>query len=282
MIVVSGNKGQLGYDIERWCTNNDIACKGTDKEDLDITDVTQVQKFFKTNHFDAFIHCSAYTAVDKAEEQPELCYKVNTLGVQYLVNACKQYGRKFMLLSTDYVFNGRKEGYYMPEDQRDPLSVYGKSKALAETYVEANLHNYFILRISWAFGLNGHNFIRTMLKLSESKNELNIVSDQYGTPTYTKDVAPLIVQMIQTDKYGIYHATNEGYCSWAEFAEYIFKKINAEVKVNHILTTAYPTPAQRPLNSRLDRTKLTDAGFERLPHWHSAVDRYLEELGVLD
>jgi dTDP-4-dehydrorhamnose reductase len=282
MIIVSGNKGQLGHDIEQYCAAQAIACRGIDIEDLDITNETQVQQFFEKHQFDAFIHCAAFTAVDKAEEQPELCYKVNTLGVQYLVDACKKHHRKFMLLSTDYVFNGSKEGLYHPEDPRDPLSVYGKSKALAEAYVEENLSDYFILRISWAFGLNGHNFIKTMLKLAETKSELNIVSDQYGSPTYTKDVAPLIVQLIQSEHYGIYHATNEGYCSWAEFAEYIFKKTQAKVKVNHILTSVYPTPAKRPLNSRLDRSKLKEAGLQLLPHWQSAVDRYLVELGVLN
>jgi len=281
MIVVSGNKGQLGHDIERFCYVNGIECKGIDIQELDITDEISVEHFFNEHKMDAFIHCAAYTAVDKAEENPEFCYKVNTIGTENLVKACKKHHVKFMFFSTDYVFDGTKEGYYTPDDERNPLSVYGKSKALAEAYIEQNLSDYYIVRISWAFGLNGHNFIKTMLKLAQTKTQLDIVSDQVGTPTYTKDVVPLVIDILKSGKYGIYHATNEGYCSWADFAEYIFSQIKANVHVNRILTSEYPTLAKRPLNSKLDRSKLTHAGFERLPTWQSAVDRYLVELQEL-
>jgi dTDP-4-dehydrorhamnose reductase len=282
MIIVSGNKGQLGYDIEQYCLSNGIQCRGIDIEDLDITDETSVIQFFNENKMNAFIHCAAYTAVDKAEENPELCYKVNTSGTENLVNACKVHDVKFMFFSTDYVFDGSKEGFYSPDDERNPLSVYGKSKALAEKYIEDNLSNYFIVRISWAFGLNGNNFIKTMLRLAQTKTHLDIVSDQFGSPTYTKDVVPLVMNILKSEKYGRYHATNEGYCSWAEFAEYIFSKAGAPVTVGRILTKDYPTPAKRPLNSRLDRSKLTQSGFNLLPTWQSAVDRYLKELEELN
>lgn len=278
MIVITGNNGQLGYDIEKVCKARDLSYLGIDINELDITNKDAVQSFFNENKIETFIHCAAFTAVDVAEDNPELCYKVNTEAVKYLVDACKEHDVKFIFISTDYVFSGQKEGIYQPEDKTSPLSVYGKSKADAEAYIQEQLEKYYIVRISWAFGLNGKNFVRTMLRLGKERASISVVSDQIGSPTYTKDVAPLLVDMAQTEKYGVYHATNEGYCSWADFTRYIFTKANLSTDVKDILTIDYPTKATRPINSRLAKDKLELMGFNRLPSWQSAVDRYLQEL----
>lgn len=278
MIIVTGSKGQLGYDIIKACKTNGINCLGVDKDTLDITNRVEIDNFFGDNKIDVLIHCAAYTAVDVAEENPDSCYKVNTEAVRYLVDQCKKYEVKFIFISTDYVFDGRKDGEYLPDDKTNPLSVYGQSKADAEAYIKENLEKYYIVRISWAFGLNGKNFVRTMLRLGKERSSLSVVSDQIGSPTYTKDIAPLLMDMALTDKYGVYHATNEGFCSWADFTRYIFTKANYTTEVVDILTKDYPTKAARPINSRLSKDKLEENSFNRLPTWQSAIDRYLQEL----
>lgn len=278
MIVITGNRGQLGFDIEKVCQDRGLEYLGIDINELDITDKNAVNEFFQSRDIDTFIHCAAFTAVDVAEDNPELCYRVNTEAVKYLVDACKKHNVKFIFISTDYVFSGQKEGIYVPEDKTSPLSVYGKSKADSEAYIQENLEKYYIVRISWAFGLNGKNFVRTMLRLGKEKPSISVVSDQIGSPTYTKDIAPLLVDMSQTDKYGVYHATNEGYCSWADFTRYILEKAGLTAEVKDILTIDYPTKAARPMNSKLSKDKLEENGFKRLPSWQSAVDRYLQEL----
>ena len=278
MIVITGNRGQLGFDIEKVCQDRGLEYLGIDINELDITDKNAVNEFFQSRNIDTFIHCAAFTAVDVAEDNPELCYRVNTEAVKYLVDACKKHDVKFIFISTDYVFSGQKEGIYLPEDKTSPLSVYGKSKADSEAYIQENLEKYYIVRISWAFGLNGKNFVRTMLRLGKEKQSISVVSDQIGSPTYTKDIAPLLVDMSQTDKYGVYHATNEGYCSWADFTRYILERAGLTAEVKDILTKDYPTKAARPMNSRLSKDKLEENGFSRLPSWQSAVERYLQEL----
>ena len=278
MIVITGNRGQLGFDIEKVCQDRGLEYLGIDINELDITDKNAVNEFFLSRNIDTFIHCAAFTAVDVAEDNPELCYRVNTEAVKYLVDACKKHDVKFIFISTDYVFSGQKEGIYLPEDKTSPLSVYGKSKADSEAYIQENLEKYYIVRISWAFGLNGKNFVRTMLRLGKEKPSISVVSDQIGSPTYTKDIAPLLVDMSQTDKYGVYHATNEGYCSWADFTRYILERAGLTAEVKDILTKDYPTKAARPMNSRLSKDKLEENGFSRLPSWQSAVERYLQEL----
>ena len=278
MIVITGNRGQLGFDIEKVCQDRGLEYLGIDINELDITDKNAVNEFFQSRNIDTFIHCAAFTAVDVAEDNPELCYRVNTEAVKYLVDACKKHDVKFIFISTDYVFSGQKEGIYLPEDKTSPLSVYGKSKADSEAYIQENLEKYYIVRISWAFGLNGKNFVRTMLRLGKEKPSISVVSDQIGSPTYTKDIAPLLVDMSQTDKYGVYHATNEGYCSWADFTRYILERAGLTAEVKDILTKDYPTKAARPMNSRLSKDKLEENGFSRLPSWQSAVERYLQEL----
>ena len=278
MIIVTGSRGQLGFDIIKSLELHNVACLGVDKEVLDITKKDQIDELFSSYAISTLIHCAAYTAVDMAEDNPDACYMVNTEAVRFLVDACKRNNVVFIFISTDYVFDGQKEGEYLPDDLMNPSSVYGKSKAEAETYIKHNLEKYYIVRISWAFGLNGNNFVRTMLRLGKEREEVKVVSDQIGSPTYTKDVAETIVSMSQTDKYGTYHATNEGFCSWADFARYIFQKANLSTVVKDTLTMNYPTKAKRPLNSKLNKDKLVENGFSRLPSWQYAVDRYLKEL----
>lgn len=283
-IIVTGVKGQLGYDCLRRLNEEGFTnVLGIDIEDLDITDEKAVNELVLKEKPKVFIHNAAWTAVDKAEQNEELVYKVNALGPKYIAEACQKVDAKMIYISTDYVFNGKGENFFEVNDKKDGLSVYGKTKSQGEDFVRNTLSKYFIVRISWVFGINGNNFIKTMLKLADSgKTELNIVSDQIGSPTYTYDLAKLLVEMMQTEKYGVYHATNEGTCSWAEFASYIFEKAHRNVKVNPITTSEYkklvPSQADRPLNSRMSKASLDEAGFSRLPSWKDAVDRYLKEL----
>lgn len=281
--LVTGYKGQLGYDIVRELKKrgfNDIIA--IDKEEMDITDYDEVMNVITKENPDVIFHCAAWTAVDKAEEMEEIVYNVNVVGTKNIVEAAKKNNSKLFYISTDYVFDGTKEGLYETNDPANPQSIYGKTKYLGEEEV-LKYDKHFIVRISWVFGINGANFIRTMLKLSETKNELNIVSDQIGSPTYTVDLSKLLVDMSLTEKYGIYHANNDGFCSWAEFAEYIFKSNNKNVKVNYVSTEEYlkitgSKQAYRPKNSKLSKSNLIENGFDMLPFWQDAVDRYNVEL----
>lgn len=283
-ILVTGVNGQLGYDCMRELENrryNNIL--GVDIEDLDITDELAVHKFINVFKPDVVIHNAAWTQVDKAEQMTDKVYKVNALGPKYIAEACKEVDAKMVYISTDYVFDGKGTKEFNVNDPKNGLSVYGKTKSQGEDFVTSILDKYFIVRISWVFGKNGNNFVKTMLKLADmGKTELNVVCDQIGSVTYTYDLAKLLCNMIETDKYGIYHATNEGFISWAEFAEEIFKLANRNVKVNYVTTEEYkklvPAQADRPLNSRMSKESLDLAGFNRLPDWHDALSRYLEEI----
>lgn len=277
-ILVTGFTGQLGYDVYRRGENENFEMIGVGSKDLDITNEEAVYQFVKRVNPDAIIHCAAYTAVDKAEDDKETCWNVNVEGTRHLVNAAKEVNSKFMYISTDYVFDGKGEAPFLETDKANPIGYYGETKYEAEKIVQTSIEQYFIVRISWVFGLNGNNFIKTMLRLAESRNELNVVGDQYGSPTYTFDLARLVIDMIQSNKYGIYHASNEGYCSWAEFAKEIFKQANKKVKVNPISTEEYPTRAVRPKNSRMSKEKLSANGFEPLPKWEDALQHYIKEL----
>ena len=277
-VLVTGVKGQLGYDVCAVLSQRGIAHMGVDIEDFDITDQDAVQAYIKKYNPDAVIHCSAWTAVDAAEDSPEKVAAVNVEGPRNIAWVCKEIGAKMAYISTDYVFPGDGDRFYEVDDETGPTSVYGKTKLGGEVAIKETLDNYFIVRISWVFGKNGKNFVRTMLNLAESRNELGVVCDQIGSPTYTADLAPLLCDMIETEKYGTYHATNEGICSWAEFAEEIFRMAGKTVKVNHILSKDYPAKATRPLNSRMSKEKLEANGFHKLPSWQDALDRYLKEL----
>ena len=275
---ITGVNGQLGYDVKRELLERGYTdILAPTRVDLDITNEDAVKKMIREYRPSVIFHCAAYTAVDKAEEEQDKCYQVNVLGTKYLTEAAKEVGAKIIYISTDYVFDGTKEGLYQVEDKVNPVNYYGKTKYLGENFVRA-YDNHIIVRISWVFGINGKNFIRTMLNLAESHKELNVVCDQIGSPTYTKDLAGLLVNMFLSNVKGLYHVTNEGYCSWYEFAEFIFKEGRKKVKVHPILTKDYKTIAKRPLNSKLSKESLDDIGIKRLPEWQDAVKRYIREL----
>ena len=282
-ILVTGVKGQLGYDCvrelkERGYTN----VLGIDKDALDITDEEAVCRFIREYKPDVVMHNAAWTAVDKAEQMPEAVYAVNALGPKYIAEACKEVGAAMFYISTDYVFSGKGDKPFEVNDPKEGLSVYGRTKSQGEDFVRAILSKYYIIRISWVFGINGHNFIKTMLKLAEAHKELNIVDDQIGSPTYTYDLSKLMCDMMERECYGVYHATNEGYCSWTEFAKEIFKIAHKDVMVNPVTTEEYkklvPNQADRPLNSRMSKTSLDKAGLRRMPTWQDATRRYIEAL----
>ena len=277
--LVTGVSGQLGYDVVRELNKRGIYDILTlTSNDLDITDRRLVKKIIDEYAPEVIFHCAAYTNVDKAEEDKETCFKVNVEGTKNIVDAARDVDAKLIYISTDYVFDGRKDGLYETTDEVNPKNVYSMSKAVSEK-IALNYEKSFIVRTSWVFGINGKNFVKTMLKLAENHSELNVVCDQIGSPTYTVDLAKLLVDMSQTDNYGIYHANNEGYVSWAEFADYIFKSNNLNVKVNYVTTDEYGMgKAYRPKNSCLSKQNLIDNGFDLLPDWHNAIDRYNLEL----
>ncbi|MDT3693942.1 MAG: dTDP-4-dehydrorhamnose reductase [Mucispirillum sp.] len=276
-VLVTGVKGQLGFDVCKELDKRNIENKGIDRDDCDITDEQAVLSYIKNYAPDVVVHCAAYTAVDRAEDEKEICYNVNVKGTEYIACACKEIDAKMVYISTDYVFEGVGDAAYEVDDKTSPDNTYGITKYQGEEVVRNIVDKYFIIRISWAFGINGSNFINTMMKLGETHRELNVVADQIGSPTFTYDLAPLICDMIATDTYGIYHATNEGYCSWADLAEYIFSVTGQNVLVHHIKSEEYPTKASRPKNSRLSKASLDKAGFKRLPDWQDAVKRYINE-----
>ncbi len=278
-ILVTGVNGQLGFDVVEEAEKRGIEAVGVDIQNLDITNEEQVNDIILNGDYDAVVHCAAWTAVDKAEE-PELfetVRKVNATGTKYIVEACRKKDIPLMYFSTDYVFDGQGEDPWMEDAPRNPLNVYGITKAEGEEYVES-YPKHFIIRISWVFGRNGNNFIKTMLRLGKEHDQLTVVSDQVGSPTYTYDLARLVVDMILTDEYGTYHATNQGECSWYDFAKEIFKQANMDVKVLPVSSDQYPAKAKRPSNSRMNQTNLDDHGFDRLPTWQDALSRYLEQL----
>ena len=276
IILVTGSKGQLGHDVVVALKERNIEYIAADRDEFDITNELEVQEFIIKHKPDAVIHCAAYTAVDLAEDEVELCYKVNEDGTKYIASACKKIDAKMIYISTDYVFGGNDEGFYKPQDKTNPISAYGRSKLAGEEVATSILEKLFIVRISWVFGKNGNNFVKTMLRLAEDRSELNVVADQIGSPTYTVDLAGLLCDMVLTEKYGVYHATNEGTCSWAEFAEEIFRQSRLGAKVNPIPARDYPTKAVRPYNSVMDKTCLGENGFRRLSNWKDALKRYLE------
>lgn len=280
-ILITGGKGQLGKDLAKELTERGIENIPVDIEEMDITDEKAVKEFIsscvKERSLDAVIHCAAYTAVDRAEDEEDLAHKINAVGTKNVAEACKENDIKLMYISTDYVFDGEGERPWQPDDKRAPLNVYGKTKYEGELFVQ-QLEKFFTVRISWVFGLHGNNFIKTMLKLGKERDELNVVDDQIGSPTYTKDLSALLADIIQTDKYGIYHASNEGLCSWYEFAKEIFSRAGLNVKLNPVDSSAFPVKAKRPHNSRMDKSKLVQNGFKPLPDWKDALRRYIEEL----
>jgi dTDP-4-dehydrorhamnose reductase len=282
-ILITGYKGQLGTDLV-----NEIHAKhpqdeivGLDIGECDLTDGPAVLAFVKAAKPNAIMHLAAYTAVDKAESNALTCFDVNALGTANIVAAAAEVDAKILYISTDYVFDGAKDGIYLPNDVKNPLSVYGMSKAMGEDAI-LKWPKHFIVRTSWVFGKNGKNFIYTMLRLAAAGTSVSVVNDQIGSPTYTKHLSVLIDEMIHTDKYGIYHGTNENFVTWYQFAQMIFEKGGYDPKsITPIPSALYKTAAKRPLNSRLSKDCLTEAGFHHLPTVEEALDEFMKETGTL-
>ena len=282
-VLVTGVKGQLGYDVVNELTKRGYTAIGVDIDEMDITDKHSVQIVIEKTKPDSVIHCAAWTAVDLAEDENKIALvrAVNTDGTRNIAEICKKLNCKMMYISTDYVFNGQGTEPWEPDcKDYEPLNVYGQTKLGGELAVANLLEKYFIVRIAWVFGVNGNNFIKTMLNVGKKYDELTVVNDQIGTPTYTYDLARLLVDMIETKKYGYYHATNEGgYISWYDFACEIFKQAGYNTKVKPVTTEEYGlSKAKRPFNSRLDKSKLIENGFKPLPTWQDALSRYLKEI----
>lgn len=278
-LLVTGKTGQLGHDVCEELEARGHEVVGVESADMDITDADAVRKVLYAHRPEIVIHCAAYTAVDNAEEDEETCRKVNVDGTENIARICRELDAGMLYLSTDYVFSGTGERPWKPEDEADPLGVYGLTKYEGELAVKRHLEKYFIVRVSWIYGINGKNFVKTMLRLGEERGAVSVVDDQIGSPTYTRDLAVLLADMAESEKYGIYHASNEGVCSWYEFACSIFKEAGMDdVTVTPVDSTSFPSKAKRPNNSRMDKEKLTANGFSLLPSWQDALRRYLKEL----
>ena len=280
-VLVTGVKGQLGYDVMRELAKRGIEGIGVDIDEMDITDFESVDRVITEAAPDAVIHCAAWTAVDAAEDEDkkEKVRLVNVEGPRNIAKVCKKLDIKMIQISTDYVFDGQGERPWEPDDPTGPVSVYGLTKRDGEDAVKEILDKYFIVRIAWVFGINGKNFVKTMLNVAKTHDTLTVVNDQWGSPTYTYDLARLLVDMILTDKYGTYHATNEGFINWYDFAVAIFKEAGVNVTVKPVTTAEYGiSKAARPFNSRMSKDKLDAMGFKRLPSWEDALKRYIVEL----
>ena len=283
-VLVTGVKGQLGHDVKNELISRHIDTVGVDVEEMDITDEEAVREVITGEKPDAVIHCAAWTAVDAAEDQVEKCTLVNVTGTRNIAKVCREISCKMMYISTDYVFDGKGTRPWEPDDPvTRPLNVYGLTKYEGEVAVRSLVDHHFIVRIAWVFGKNGKNFIRTMLGLGEKYRRITVVNDQYGTPTYTHDLARLLVDMILTESYGTYHATNEGdYITWYDFACEIFRQAGIDMEVVPVSSAEYAAKAKRPENSRMNRKKLVEQGFIPLPDWKDALGRYLIEIAEQD
>lgn len=277
-VLVTGSQGQLGYEVLACLKKLGIRGIGVDIDDLDITDKEATLREFEKIRPDVVVHCAAYTAVDRAEEERRLCWNVNVEGTRNVAEACEAIGSKLLYISTDYVFDGSGTEERAEDAPTAPINYYGETKAMGEKIVRDLVKRHFIVRTSWLYGSHGNNFVKTMLRLAKEKEQISVVCDQVGSPTYAKDLAVLLCQLIQTRSYGTYHGINEGTCSWAEFAQEIFRLKGLNVAVRPISTNEYPTKASRPLNSRLGRGALDAHGFSRLGHWKDALARFLQEL----
>lgn len=276
MILVTGSNGQLGFDIVRELKNRKIEYAGTIRSDFDLTNYDEAEKYILKIKPECIIHCAAYTNVNKAEDEKELCYNVNVNGTENIAKICRKLNAKMIYISTDYVFDGTKNNEYEVDDIPNPLSVYGKSKYKGELKVKENLDRYFIVRTSWVFGSHGNNFVKTMLNLGKERESIDVVCDQIGSPTYTVDLARVLCDMTFSDKYGIYHATNCGVCSWAEFAEEIMKREGLNCKVKYVKSSDYKSNVVRPLDSRLSKESILENEFGMLPFWKNSLDLFLK------
>ncbi len=277
-VLVTGVGGQLGHDLVLELEKRGLEAIGVDVAEMDLTDPEAVARSLEAYSPQVIAHCAAYTAVDRAESEMDLCMAVNQRGTAYIAEYCQKTGCTLIYISTDYVFDGQGVRPWKPEDTPSPLNTYGLSKRLGEQEILSRLEKYFIVRTSWVFGKNGNNFVKTMLRLGGEREKLSVVDDQYGAPTYTRDLAVLLADMAQSRHYGIYHACNSGVCSWREFAQEIMSQAGLACRVEGISSDQYPVQAKRPANSRLDMGKLEEKGFALLPHWKDALIRYLGEL----
>ena len=277
-IIVTGAKGQLGSDVVLQLKNIGAEAVEADLPELDITDANAVENFVAKSNAEGIIHCAAFTNVDSAETDRELCGKINIDGTRNLALSCEKHGLKLLYISTDYVFSGEGTEPFEVDSPEFPCNYYGQSKLEGEKAAMAECSKCFVVRISWVFGENGKNFVKTMLRLAKDRDEISVVCDQIGSPTYTKDLAKLLCQIIASEKYGVYHATNEGFCSWAEFADAIMKISDAKTIIKPINSSEYKSVAVRPANSRLSKKSLDSNGFPRLPHWQDALKRFLDNL----
>ena len=282
-VLVTGVKGQLGFDVVNELEKRGHTAVGVDIAEMDITDAQKVNSVITEVNPDAVVHCAAWTAVDAAEDEENIpkVRAINAGGTRNIAEVCKKLGCKMVYISTDYVFDGQGTKPWEP-DCKDykPLNVYGQTKLEGELAVAQLLEKYFIVRIAWVFGVNGKNFIKTMLNVGKTHDTVRVVNDQVGTPTYTYDLARLLVDMVESDKYGYYHATNEGgYISWYDFTCEIYRQAGYSTKVIPVTTAEYGlSKAARPFNSRLDKSKLVENGFRPLPTWQDALSRYLKEI----
>lgn len=278
-VLVTGASGQLGYDVIKRLNALGDEPVGADREEFDITDGKATEDYITALRPDVIVHCAAYTAVDKAEDDRDTCRNVNVDGTRNIALACEKIGAKLVYISSDYVFGGSGTQPLEIDAPKDPQNIYGITKLGGEEEAK-KCQKHFIVRTSWVFGINGGNFVKTMLRLADSHEKLTVVDDQTGSPTYTPDLARLICDMIKTEKYGTYHASNEGYCTWAEFAKEIMRQAEKTTKIIPCTTAEYPAKARRPENSRLSKKCLDDAGFDRLPPWQDALARFLKELDL--
>lgn len=281
MILVTGAKGQLGTDVCNILKSKNTQYTPVDIDTLDLTDKNAVDAFLKKNSIDAVIHCAAYTAVDKAQDDFERCFNVNSYATKYLAENCKKKDIKIVYISTDYVFSGKGNLPFETDGEISPLNIYGKSKFMGEEAVRQLCNKHFIVRTSWVFGEKNTNFIHTMLNLSKTNEYVKVVCDQIGSPTYSFHLAKLICEMVETQKYGTYHATNEGFCSWFEFCQKAYSLANIKTKVIPVTTDEYKTKATRPLNSRLSKRSLTQNGFSLLPSWEKGLEEYLKNIKMI-
>lgn len=277
-VIVTGAGGQLGFDIIRQLLENGDEPFAADLPEVDITDNACVEAFFEKVKPEAVIHCAAYTNVDGAESNKELCRAINRDGTLNVAGAAQKHGAKLVYISTDYVFDGKGTEPFEVDSPKAPCNHYGVTKLEGEIAASENCEKCFVVRISWVFGINGKNFVKTMLRLAKERDVLTVVCDQIGSPTYTPDLSELICEMVKTEKYGVYHATNENYCSWAEFAAEIMRLAGEKTRVIPVASSEYKTVAVRPLNSRMSKVSLDNAGFRRLPDWQDALERFLAEL----
>lgn len=279
-ILVTGVGGQLGTDVVAELKKRGHEVIGVSQEELDITEEAKVEAFVMNIRPEAIIHCAAYTAVDAAEDNYELAYQVNCLGTRYLARACKNLNGKFIYISTDYVFSGEGDQPWKVDDVTNPQNNYGKTKLLGEEEVKKYTDQYYIVRTSWVIGAVGKNFVKTMLQLGKARGAVSVVNDQIGAPTFTKNLSALLSDMVETNRYGVYHATNEGECSWYEFAVEIFRQAKLDVTVTPVNSSEFPAKAVRPKNSRMNKDCLTQNGFHRLPDWKLELGEYLKTINV--